>query len=374
MSQRRLSMRKIRELLRLKYELGRSHREIATSLGIANSTVSDYVRRAAAAGLSWPLPEGLDDAALEAALFPAPPPSRVPRPEPDWGHVHRELQRHKGVTLQLLWLEYRAVHPNGYQYSWFCERYRAWRGQRDVVMRQIYRAGEKAFVDYAGPKLPIVDRSTGEVRDAMVFVGVLGASNYTFVDVTWNRALPDWTMSHVRMFEFWGGVPELVIPDNEKSGVRKASRYEPDLNPTYQELATHYGTTVLPARPRAPRASSPRWSASSSTEVAFRHPRTRGVKSLASSRASTTPAGSIRRSATSRRRTSRDSTMRPEAKVQRRGDRSAPDFSWLFASSAMYLASLREMTREKRNHIRHHQPQKPTVRESGVAPEGNGPL
>ena len=246
-------MRKIRELLRLKYELGRSHREIATSLGIANSTVSDYVRRARAAGLSWPLPEGLDDGALEAALFPAPPPSRVPRPEPDWGHIHRELQRHKGVTLQLLWLEYRAVHPNGYQYSWFCERYKAWRGQLDVVMRQVYRAGEKAFVDYAGPKFPVVDRSTGEERDAMVFVGVLGASNHTFVDVTWSRSLPDWTMSHVRMFEFWGGVPELVIPDNEKAAVREASRYEPDLNPTYQELASHYGTTVLPARPRSPR-------------------------------------------------------------------------------------------------------------------------
>ena len=167
-------MRKIRELLRLKYELGRSHREIATSLGIANSKVSDYVRRAVAAGLSWPLPEGLDDAALEAALFPALPPSRVPRPEPDWQYVHRELQRHKGVTLQLLWLEYRAVHPNGYQYSRFCDRYRAWRGRLDVVMRQVYRAGEKAFVDYAGPKFEVVDRSTGEVCDAMVFVGVLG--------------------------------------------------------------------------------------------------------------------------------------------------------------------------------------------------------
>ena len=155
-------MRKIRELLRLKYELGRSHREIAGSLGVANSTVSDYVGRASAAGFSWPLPEELDDAALEAALFPAPPPSRIRRSEPDWEHVHRELQRHKGVTLQLLWLEYRAVHPDGYQYSWFCERYKAWRKQLDVVMRQVYRAGEKVFVDYAGPKLPVMDRDTGE--------------------------------------------------------------------------------------------------------------------------------------------------------------------------------------------------------------------
>ena len=253
MPKKRLSMRKIRELLRLKYELRRSHREIATSLGIANSTVSDYARRAAAAGFTWPLPEGLDDAVLEAALFPPLPPSRVPRPEPNWEQVHRELQRHKGVTLQLLWLEYVTAHPDGYRYSRFCERYRAWRGRIDVVMRQVYRAGEKAFVDYAGPKFEVVDRETGEARDIMVFVGVLGASNYTFVDVTRSRSLPDWTMSHVRMFEFWGGVPELVIPDNEKAAVHKASRYEPDLNPTYQELATHYGTTVLPARPRAPR-------------------------------------------------------------------------------------------------------------------------
>ena len=148
----------------------------------------------AAAGLSWPLPEGLDDAALEAALFPALPPSRVPRPEPDWQYVHRELQRHKGVTLRLLWLEYRTVHPNGYQYSRFCDRYRAWRGHLDVVLRQVYRAGEKAFVDYAGPKFEVVNRSTGEVCDAMVFVGVLAESNHTFVDVTWSPALPDWVM------------------------------------------------------------------------------------------------------------------------------------------------------------------------------------
>ena len=215
MSQKRLSMRKIRELMRLKHELGRSHREIAASLGVANSTVSDYVRRAVAAGLSWPLPEGLDDAALEAALFPALPPSRVPRPEPDWQYVHRELQRHKGVTLRLLWLEYRTVQANGYQYSRFCDRYREWRGHLDVVMRQVYRAGEKAFVDYAGPKFPVVDRSTGEVRDAMVFVGVLAASNYTFVDVTWSRALPDWVMSHVRTFD---GVDAPYTRRNHTSG------------------------------------------------------------------------------------------------------------------------------------------------------------
>ena len=172
MPKKRLPMGKIRELLCLKYELGRSHREVATSLGIANSTVSDYARRAAAAGFTWPLPEGLDDTAPEAALFPPLPSSRVPRPEPNWEHVHRELQRHKGVTLQLLCLEYLTAYPDGHRYSRFCERYRAWRGRINVVMRQVCRAGEKAFVDYAGPKFEIVDRETGEVQGVMVFVGV----------------------------------------------------------------------------------------------------------------------------------------------------------------------------------------------------------
>ena len=253
MGQKRLSMRKIREVLRLKYELGRSNREIGTSLKVSHSTVGEYVRRTAEAGLSWPLPAEWDDARLEAALFPALPPSKVPRPEPEWAWVHRELSRHKGVTLQLLWLEYKQAHADGYQYSRFCERYREWRNRLDVVLRQSYQGGEKVFVDYAGPAMEIVERDTGEVREAQVFVGVLAASNYTFVDLTWSRTLPDWTGSHVRMFEFFGGVPALVIPDNEKAGVRHANHYEPDLNPTYQDLASHYGTTVLPTRPKAPR-------------------------------------------------------------------------------------------------------------------------
>ena len=257
MAQKRLSMRKIRDVLRLKYGLGRSNREIAAILRISHSTVGSYVRRAREAGVSWPLPDDLDDAALEAALYPPTPPSRVQRPEPDWARVHRELARHKGVTLQLLWLEYREAHPDGYGYSRFCDRYREWRGRLDVVLRHVYRAGEKAFVDYAGPTVEVTDRRTGEIREAKVFVGVLAASNHTFVDITLTRSLPDWTASHVRMFEHWGGVPELVIPDNEKAAVRRASRYEPDVNRTYHDLATHYGTAVLPARPRSPQDKSP---------------------------------------------------------------------------------------------------------------------
>ncbi len=253
MPRKSLSMRRIRELARLSFGLGRSHREIAASLGVAVGTVNKYVRRAKKAGLSWPLPEGMDDAALTAALRSASSEALERKPEPDWEETHRELRRGKGVTRRLLWLEYREANPGGYGYSRYCDLYREWRKSVDVVARQLYRAGEKAFVDYAGPRVPFMDRSVGEERGAMVFVGVLGASNYTFVDMTASRSLRDWTASHARIFEFWGGVPEMVIPDNEKAAVKRASRYEPELNPTYRDLAAHYGTVILPARPRAPR-------------------------------------------------------------------------------------------------------------------------
>jgi transposase len=241
-------MRKVRELLRLKWGLGVSHRQAARALGISPSTVVEYERRARQAGLSWPLPEEMDDARLEALLFPPAPAANVPRALPDWDQVNRELRR-KGVTLQLLWLEYRQRHPDGYQYSQFCELYRRWEKKLDVVLRQSYRAAEKAFIDYAGPTIPLVDAGTGEIREAQVFVGVLASSNHTYVEATWTQTLPDWIASHVRMFTYWGGAPELLIPDNLKSGVKKACYYEPDLNRTYQQLAAHYGTAVLPARP-----------------------------------------------------------------------------------------------------------------------------
>ncbi|MCY4428698.1 MAG: IS21 family transposase [Halieaceae bacterium] len=253
MSAKRLSMRKIREVLRLKWGNGMSNRQIAASCGIGRPTVSGYLRRAEDAGLSWPLPADLDDARLERLLFPPPPdlPAES-RGIPDWAHIRKEL-RHKHVTLFLLWHEYRQSHPEGYQYSWFCEHYRAWQGKLDVVMRQDHRAGEKLFVDYAGQTVPIIDRNTGEIREAQIFVAVLGASNYTFAEATWSQTLPDWIGSHVRAFQFLGGVPELIVPDNLKSGVSKAHRYEPDTNPTYQDMASHYGVAVLPARVRKPK-------------------------------------------------------------------------------------------------------------------------
>ena len=246
-------MRKIKEVLRLSYEQGRSRRQVAASAGLGRATVADYLRRFEAAGLAWPAAAALDDTALERALFP--PVVKVPaaeRGEPDWAHVHRELRR-PGVTLMLLWQEYKATHPQGYQYSWFCERYAAWAGRRDLTMRQHHRAGEKLFVDYAGQTVEVIDPRTGELRTAQIFVAVLGASNYTFAEATWTQRLPDWIGSHVRAFAYYGGVTEVLVPDNLRSGVQKAHRYEPELNPTYQELADHYGVTVLPARPRRPR-------------------------------------------------------------------------------------------------------------------------
>ncbi len=249
-------MRKIREVLRLKWAVGMSNRRIAVSCGIGRPTVSEYLRRAESAGLGWPVPEDMSDARLERLLFPPPPdlPASA-RGIPDWAEVHRQLKR-KGVTLFLLWQEYRASCPDGYQYSWFCERYRAWQGKLDVVMRQDHRAGEKLFVDYAGQTVGVIDRATGELLQAQVFVAVLGASNYTYAEATWTQGLPDWIGAHTRAFAFFGGAPELVVPDNLRSGVRKAHRYEPDINPTYQDMASHYGVAVLPARVRKPRDKS----------------------------------------------------------------------------------------------------------------------
>jgi transposase len=254
MAAERLSMRKTKEVLRLK-AAGQSKRAIARSLRIARSTVAEYLSRAEAAGLSWPLPPEWTDAELEARLFPLPKPSNVARPLPDWSEIHREMKGRKrtGVTLQLLWVEYKDAQPEGLQYSQFCERYRRWRGKLDRVLRQDHVAGDKAFVDYAGQTVPVIDRATGEVREAQIFVGVLGASNFTYVEASWTQELAAWTAAHVRMFQYFGGVPRLLVPDNLKSGVRSACYYEPDVNPTYHDLAVHYGTAVLPTRKQKPR-------------------------------------------------------------------------------------------------------------------------
>ncbi len=253
MPAKRLSMRQVKEVLRLKWVCGLSDRQIAQSLRISRPTVAEYVRRAKAAGLSWPVPEGLDDEAIERRLFATTdkkPPAQ--RPMPDWTLVHRELKR-KGVTLILLWQEYKASTPDGLQYSQFCMAYRKWAKTLDLVMRQRHRAGETLFVDYAGQTMPVVDPQTGEVHEAAIFIAVLGASNYTFAEATWSQSLPDWIGSHVRAFEALGGVPQVLVPDNLKAAVNRPHRYEPELNRTYVDMAQHYGVAIVPARVARPR-------------------------------------------------------------------------------------------------------------------------
>jgi len=253
MPARRVSVRKIRELLRLLWECGLSQRQVAGCCGIGKTTVVECVARARRSGLDWSTAALLSDEELEIRLYP--PVELVPaaeRPAVDWAVVHTELKR-KGVTLSLLWEEYREREPRGYRYSWYCELYGQWRGRADLSMRQVHRAGEKLFVDYCGKTVPVVDAGTGEAREAQVFVAVWGASNLTFAEATWSQGLSDWVGSHVRAFEFGGGLTEIVVPDNLKSAVSRPCRYEPELNPTYHDLAVHYGVAVMPARVRKPR-------------------------------------------------------------------------------------------------------------------------
>ena len=233
--------------------VGLSKRRIAVGLNIGRTAVGDYLRRARRAGLAWPLPDALSDEALERLLF-APPPAVSPdrRPLPDWPLMHRELKR-PGVTLSLLWEEYRAVHRDGYGYSRFCDLYRDWRGRLAPTMRQTHVAGDKLFVDYAGATADVIDGLTGEVRTAQIFVATLGASSYTYAEATWTQALPDWIGSHSRAFAYFGGVPRQVVPDNLKSGVVKACLYDPEINRTYAGMAAHYDTAIVPTRPRKPR-------------------------------------------------------------------------------------------------------------------------
>ena len=248
----RLPMRKIREVLRLAAQ-GLATREMAASLSIGRTTLREYISRARSAGLSWPLPGDLSDGDLERMLFPRETGDvQKSYPQPDWAHIHAELRR-KSVTLSLLWEEYRAVHPDGYGYSRFCELYRRWEGRLTPTMRQHHIAGERAFVDFAGDTIEVICAETGEVRQAQLFVGVLGASSYTYAEAVWTQTLSDWIGAHVRMLGFFGGVPEQLVSDNLRAGITKACFYEPKVNRTYADFAAHYDTAVIPARPYKPR-------------------------------------------------------------------------------------------------------------------------
>ena len=248
-------MRDVREVLRLHLGAGLAVRTLARQLGLARSTVQDMLGRFGKSGLEWPLADDLSDAALEDRLYGAVGTRRGQRtlPEPDWATVASELKR-KHVTLQILWEEYIAQHPQGYRYSRFCDLFRRWEGRLPLVMRQSHAGGEKLFVDYAGDTVPVViDRLTGEVRDAHIFVAVMGASSLSFACATWTEQLPDWIEAHNAAFAFFGGVPQLLVPDNTKVAVIRACQFDPMANRTYRDMANHYGTAMLPARPYKPR-------------------------------------------------------------------------------------------------------------------------
>ena len=243
-------MRKLKEVLRL-HSRGMSQHEVARSCSISQSTVHEYISAALATGLKWPVAETWDDRQIREALFPQHPEPNARRrhAEPDWTRIHRELQAHKNLTLQLIWQEEREADPEGYGYSRFCDLYRRWQNKLDLVLRQDHRAGEKLFVDYAGDTIPIHNPVNGEICQAAVFVAVLGASSYAFAEATSGQDLPNWIGSHIRAFEYFGGTTLIVVPDNLKSGVTRPCRYEPDLNPTYREWSEHYEVAIIPAHP-----------------------------------------------------------------------------------------------------------------------------
>jgi transposase len=248
MPAKRSAMRKIREVLRLKFEARLSHERIAAATGLSKGAVSNYVQRAVRQSLIWPLPQELDDAAIERLLFP----QLVQREQythADYAYVHQELQR-KAVTLQLLWEEYQASHgERAYQYSQFCWHYQRFRDSLARSMRQTHRAGEKLFIDYSGDTVPVINAVTGEITAAQIFIASMGASKYTYAEASWTQSLPDWIASHIRLLEHLGCVPEILTPDNLKSAIRNACRYEPESNSTYEDMARHYGCAIIPARP-----------------------------------------------------------------------------------------------------------------------------
>jgi transposase len=251
----RLPMRKIREVLRLRLGHGLSQRAIGQSLRLSVGAVNTCLRRARVAGLNWPLPDGLDDTQLEALLYPPPPHvGTEQRPVPDWSVVHRELRR-PNMTLALLWEEYRAGpgQQDGFGYSWFCDLYREWAGRLKPTLRQVHIAGEKLFVDFAGQTMEVIDGITGEIHCAQIFVAVLGASSFIYAEATASQSLPDWIAAHVHALSALGGVPRQLVSDNLKAGITKACFYEPTVNRTYADMAAHYRTAIIPARPYKPR-------------------------------------------------------------------------------------------------------------------------
>jgi transposase len=250
------SMKKIREVLRLTYELGLNQRQVAESVCISRTSVQEIQARCKVAKLQWPLGEEDTDEKLSEILFPK---TYEKDPEkkiiPDWSNVHKELKM-KGVTKQLLWIEYKEENQQGYQYTQFCGKYREWEKLHRLSMRQNHIAGEKMFLDFSGLTVPYVNHQTGEIKKAEIFLAVLGGSSYTFSYAVENQTIPNWIHAHTKAFDYFGGSSLILVPDNLKSAIQKTCRYEPDLNPTYREFAKHYGVAVIPARPYKPKDKS----------------------------------------------------------------------------------------------------------------------
>lgn len=252
MAMSRLHVRQIVEILRLRLDLRRSYREIADSVNCSPSSVGECLQRFSASGIAWPLPEGFTEAELESRLYPPVISMARGKVPPDWEYIQRELKK-KSVTKMLLWLEYKQTNPDGLQYSQFCAHYSDWAKTTDVVFHNHHAAGEKVFIDYAGQTIPIWSVTKGDFREAQIFLGVLGASSYNFAEATWTQSTTDWLASHKRMFAFFGGVPAVWVPDNLKSAIKSACRYDPIINAAYYSMAKHYDASVIPARARKPR-------------------------------------------------------------------------------------------------------------------------
>lgn len=252
MKGRKKTMRTIREILRLHLEHGLSQRAIARACAVSPTTVGDHLEKIRQTGLDWPGVVALDDSSLKTVLFPENPATSPRRPMPDFDYLRKEMKR-KGVTLQLLWEEYRAIHPEGYSRTQFFDLYRRNSKSIDPVMRFEHKAGEKLFVDFSGDTPSYVDRTTGEIIQAELFVAVIGASSRTYALAVASQQIPDWTRAHIGAFEYFGGVPEVIVPDQLKSGVKTSCRYDPEINPVYAELCAHYSVVVIPARPLEPR-------------------------------------------------------------------------------------------------------------------------
>ena len=258
MPRARIAMHSIQEILRLRHECGCSQREIARSCGLATGTVNRLLWQAEQAGLEWPLPPDWDEAELHERLYGRPAGARpsARREALDFAAVHKQLSQRKHLTVQLVWQEYREQHPDGYGYSQFCELYRDWKTRRDLVMLQEHKAGDRIFVDYAGDTVPIDAAESAEPRPAHVFVAVLGASSYFYTEASWGQDVESWIGAHVRTLEDFGGAANTWVPDNLKSGVTRACRYEPVLNRSYRDMARHYGMAIVPARPYRPKDKS----------------------------------------------------------------------------------------------------------------------